>query len=215
MSTIDLRNVTKHFGAFTAVKDLSLSVSAGEVVCLLGPSGCGKTTTLRIVAGLERASAGDVVIAGKRMNDLRPDQRNIAMVFQFYALYGLNLDVPAGRFFVLFGPSAVGKTTTLRAVSGLVRPDCGSIRIGDRDVTDAPIKGRGVSMVFQSFALYPHLTVFKYLAYPLSRGRRPVERRHQAGSRDGSHAQACAPPREASPRRFRVANSNVALGRSW
>ena len=87
MSTIDLRNVTKHFGAFTAVKDLSLSVSAGEVVCLLGPSGCGKTTTLRIVAGLERASAGDVVIAGKRMNDLRPDQRNIAMVFQFYALY--------------------------------------------------------------------------------------------------------------------------------
>jgi multiple sugar transport system ATP-binding protein len=87
MSTIDLRNVTKHFGAFTAVKDLSLSVAAGEVVCLLGPSGCGKTTTLRIVAGLERASSGDVVIAGKRMNDLAPDQRNIAMVFQFYALY--------------------------------------------------------------------------------------------------------------------------------
>jgi ABC-type sugar transport system ATPase subunit len=53
----------------------------------LGPSGCGKTTTLRIIAGLERASAGDVVIAGKRMNDLRPDQRDIAMVFQFYALY--------------------------------------------------------------------------------------------------------------------------------
>ena len=53
----------------------------------MGPSGCGKTTTLRIVAGLERASSGDVVIAGKRMNDLRPDQRNIAMVFQFYALY--------------------------------------------------------------------------------------------------------------------------------
>ena len=65
----------------------NLSVSAGEVVCLLGPSGCGKTTTLRIIAGLERASAGDVVIAGKRMNDLRPDQRDIAMVFQFYALY--------------------------------------------------------------------------------------------------------------------------------
>ena len=55
----------------------------------------------------------------------------------------------------------------MRAVSGLVRPDSGSIRIGDRDVTNAPIKGRGVSMVFQSFALYPHLTVFKNLAYPL------------------------------------------------
>ena len=87
MSTIELRGVTKHFGGFTAVKNVSLSVSAGEVVCLLGPSGCGKTTTLRIIAGLERASAGDIVIAGKRMNDLRPDQRDIAMVFQFYALY--------------------------------------------------------------------------------------------------------------------------------
>ncbi len=83
------------------------------------------------------------------------------------ALNGLSLDVAEGRFFVLFGPSAVGKTTTLRAVSGLVRPDSGSIRMGERDVTDAPIKGRGVSMVFQSFALYPHLTVFKNLAYPL------------------------------------------------
>ena len=83
------------------------------------------------------------------------------------ALNGLDLEVPEGRFFVLFGPSAVGKTTTLRAVSGLVRPDSGSIRIGERDVTNAPIKGRGVSMVFQSFALYPHLTVFKNLAYPL------------------------------------------------
>ena len=83
------------------------------------------------------------------------------------ALDGLTLDVPEGRFFALFGPSAVGKTTTLRAVSGLVRPDSGSIRIGDADVTHAPIKGRGVSMVFQSFALYPHLTVFKNLAYPL------------------------------------------------
>jgi multiple sugar transport system ATP-binding protein len=87
MSTIELRGVTKQFGSFTAVRNVSLSVSAGEVVCLLGPSGCGKTTTLRIIAGLERASAGDVIIAGKRMNDLRPDQRDIAMVFQFYALY--------------------------------------------------------------------------------------------------------------------------------
>ena len=87
MSTIELRGVTKHFGSFTAVRNLNLSVSAGEVVCLLGPSGCGKTTTLRIIAGLERASAGDVTIAGKRMNDLKPNQRDIAMVFQFYALY--------------------------------------------------------------------------------------------------------------------------------
>jgi multiple sugar transport system ATP-binding protein len=83
------------------------------------------------------------------------------------ALDELSFDVPEGRFFVLFGPSSVGKTTTLRAIAGLVRPDAGTIRIAGNDLTHAPIKGRGVSMVFQSFALYPHLTVFKNLAYPL------------------------------------------------
>jgi multiple sugar transport system ATP-binding protein len=108
---------------------------------------------------------------GTRMESDKAVALSLSEVTKVYgavrALDGLNLDVPEGRFFVLFGPSAVGKTTTLRAVSGLVRPDSGSIRIGERDVTHAPIKGRGVSMVFQSFALYPHLTVFKNLAYPL------------------------------------------------
>src|SRR6201996_7835486 len=83
------------------------------------------------------------------------------------ALDRLSLEVPEGCFFVLFGPSSVGKTTTLRAISGLVPLDGGTIHIGGRDVTTAPIRGRGVSMVFQSFALYPHLSVFKNLAYPL------------------------------------------------
>ncbi len=87
MSTIELRQITKRFGSFTAVRNVDLSVAAGEVVCLLGPSGCGKTTTLRMIAGLERASSGDVIIAGRRMNNLKPAQRDIAMVFQFYALY--------------------------------------------------------------------------------------------------------------------------------
>jgi multiple sugar transport system ATP-binding protein len=87
MSTIEIRKVTKMFGDFTAVKDADLKVAAGEVVCLLGPSGCGKTTTLRMIAGLERVTAGDVIIAGKNMNELSPQKRDIAMVFQFYALY--------------------------------------------------------------------------------------------------------------------------------
>lgn len=99
MSTIEIRKVTKRFGDFTAVRDADLSVKAGEVVCLLGPSGCGKTTTLRMIAGLERATSGDVVIAGQRMNELSPEKRNIAMVFQFYALYpaltvGQNIAMP-------------------------------------------------------------------------------------------------------------------------
>ncbi len=83
------------------------------------------------------------------------------------ALSDLTFSVEEGRFFVLFGPSAVGKTTALRAVAGLVRPDAGVVRIGGTDVTHAPIKGRGVSMVFQSFALYPHLSVRHNLSYPL------------------------------------------------
>ena len=99
MSTIEIRKVTKQFGAFTAVRDADLKVEAGEVVCLLGPSGCGKTTTLRMIAGLEGVTSGDVVIAGQRMNDLSPQKRDIAMVFQFYALYpaltvGENIAMP-------------------------------------------------------------------------------------------------------------------------
>ena len=87
MATIELKRLTKHFGTFTAVREADLDVQPGEVVCLLGPSGCGKTTMLRMIAGLERASAGDVIIAGTRMNDLPAEKRDIAMVFQFYALY--------------------------------------------------------------------------------------------------------------------------------
>ena len=99
MSTIEIRKVTKRFGDFTAVRDADLSIGAGEVLCLLGPSGCGKTTTLRMIAGLERATSGDVIIAGQRMNELPPEKRDIAMVFQFYALYpaltvGQNIAMP-------------------------------------------------------------------------------------------------------------------------
>lgn len=83
------------------------------------------------------------------------------------ALENLSFTVPQGRFFVLFGPSSVGKTTTLRMMAGLVPPDQGRVEIFGKDVTNAPIAGRGISMVFQSFALYPHLTVFENLAYPL------------------------------------------------
>lgn len=89
------------------------------------------------------------------------------------ALDNLSFDVTTGKFFVLFGPSSVGKTTTLRAIAGLEKIDSGSIELGGRDVTEAPIRGRGVSMVFQSFALYPHLTVAENFAYPLKEAGLP------------------------------------------
>jgi multiple sugar transport system ATP-binding protein len=96
------------------------------------------------------------------------------------ALANLSFSVAEGRFFVLFGPSSVGKTTTLRTIAGLVTPDRGRVEIFGRNCTHEPIAGRGVSMVFQSFALYPHLTVYDNLAYPLVEarlGREEIDRR--------------------------------------
>lgn len=96
------------------------------------------------------------------------------------ALSNLSFDVAEGRFFVLFGPSAVGKTTTLRTIAGLVGPDAGRLEIFGKDMSTAPIAGRGVSMVFQSFALYPHLTVYDNFAYPLREekvGREEIDKR--------------------------------------
>ena len=88
MYEIRLEKLTKRFGnGLVAVDNADLEVGRGEVVCLLGPSGCGKTTMLRMIAGLEWATSGDIMIAGKRVNDLPARERNVAMAFQFYALY--------------------------------------------------------------------------------------------------------------------------------
>ncbi|AKO99116.1 Maltose/maltodextrin transport ATP-binding protein MalK (plasmid) [Marinovum algicola DG 898] len=87
MSTISVRNVTKKYGAVTAIPDLSLEVTKGEFIVLVGPSGCGKSTLLRMLAGLESITEGEVAIDGEVVNNMMPRQRNIAMVFQSYALY--------------------------------------------------------------------------------------------------------------------------------
>ncbi|GAA4119820.1 ABC transporter ATP-binding protein [Aminobacter aganoensis] len=84
---LSIQNVKKSFGNVAVVKDFNLDVGAGEFVSFLGPSGCGKTTMLRIVAGFEEPSAGKVMIGGKDVTGLKPNQRNIGMVFQAYALF--------------------------------------------------------------------------------------------------------------------------------
>ena len=87
MSAIELRHITKRFGDVIAVNDLSLEIQDCEFLAFLGPSGCGKTTTLRSIAGLEHPETGEILIDGERTNHLSPADRDIAFVFQFYALY--------------------------------------------------------------------------------------------------------------------------------
>jgi multiple sugar transport system ATP-binding protein len=97
-------------------------------------------------------------------------------------LAGVDLEVRAGEFFVILGPSAAGKTTTLRTIAGLERPDAGAVAFAGQDITRAPVQGRGMAMIFQTFALYPHLSVFDNLAYPLREQRvAPGELRQRVG----------------------------------
>ncbi|HEX9440658.1 MAG TPA: ABC transporter ATP-binding protein, partial [Roseiflexaceae bacterium] len=102
------------------------------------------------------------------------------------AVRDVSLDVGDSEFMVLLGPSGCGKTTLLRMLAGLEYPDSGRIVIGDRDVTDLPPRRRGIAMVFQSYAVFPHLTVFENIAFGLRMQKRPneeVKRRvdHAAG----------------------------------
>jgi multiple sugar transport system ATP-binding protein len=84
---VEIRNLKKRFGELHAVDGVDLSIREGELLVLLGPSGCGKTTLLRMIAGLERPTSGEILIGGQRVDDVPPRARGIAMVFQSYALY--------------------------------------------------------------------------------------------------------------------------------
>ncbi len=128
MAFLDIRNLVKTFGTNRVVKDFDLAVEKGEFVSLLGPSGCGKTTVLRMVAGFETPSSGTITIDGKDVIGLRPNQRNIGMVFQAYALFP-NLTVAQN---VAFGLKVKGvdksesdaRVTEMLGIIGL--PDLGS-----------------------------------------------------------------------------------------
>ena len=87
MATVTFDHVWKKYGEVVAVNDLSLEIQDGEFMVLVGPSGCGKTTALRMVAGLESITEGTIRIGDRVVNDLAPKDRDVAMVFQSYALY--------------------------------------------------------------------------------------------------------------------------------
>ena len=112
MASVTLSNVSKNFGAVKVLAGINLEIQNGEFVVLVGPSGCGKSTLLRTIAGLEEASGGDILIGERRVNDLAPRDRDIAMVFQSYALYP-HMDVAKNMGFSLMlrneKPEAIGK----------------------------------------------------------------------------------------------------------
>ena len=87
MYSVDLINLTKKWGNVTAVNDVNLHIEEGEFVVLLGPSGCGKTTTMRLVAGLEEITSGEIKIGDQVVNEIDPRKRDVSMVFQNYSLF--------------------------------------------------------------------------------------------------------------------------------
>ena len=98
------------------------------------------------------------------------------------AVDGISLEIPSGSFFALLGPSGCGKTTTLRMIGGFEEPDEGSIYLGDHDVVGLPPYRRDVNTVFQSYALFPHLSIFENVAFGLR--RRGVDKRQVKGQVD-------------------------------
>jgi iron(III) transport system ATP-binding protein len=122
-----IRNLTKRFGAFTALNDVSLDVMTGEFVCFLGPSGCGKTTLLRAIAGLDPQDEGTIEIAGRNVSKLPPAARDFGIVFQSYALFP-NLSVGAN-----VGYGLVNRRKSRSEISARVKELLTLVGLGDQE----------------------------------------------------------------------------------
>ncbi len=103
-------------------------------------------------------------------------------------LSGIDLKIPSGKFFALLGPSGCGKTTLLRLIAGLEQADGGQIFLGERDITYLPIHERPINIVFQNYALFPHLDVFDNVAYSLKLKKLPIRLSSKRSSRSSKHS---------------------------
>ena len=130
------------------------------------------------------------------------------------AVNDLSLAVADEEFLVLLGPSGCGKSTALRMIAGLETPTDGTITIGDRVVNDVEPKDRDIAMVFQSYALYPHMTVRRNIEFPLRSRRTPAERARQARGRRGRQPRARRSCSSASPRSSRAASASASRSRA-
>ena len=124
------------------------------------------------------------------------------------AVDGLTLDIADGEFLVLVGPSGCGKSTSLRMLAGLEEIDSGTVSIGDRDVTFLPPKSRDVAMVFQSYALYPHMSVADNIGFALKLAHVPEGGDQEPRRRGREDARPRGVPRAASRRRSRAASAS-------
>ncbi|MEH6631795.1 MAG: sn-glycerol-3-phosphate ABC transporter ATP-binding protein UgpC [Halopseudomonas aestusnigri] len=122
MTFLDIKDVSKSYGKVTVLHDINIAVDEGEFLVLVGPSGCGKSTLLNMIAGLEEITAGSMAIKGREMNGVHPSKRNIAMVFQSYALYP-NMTVAENISFGLemHGVPKAERLAAVRDVSGMLQ----------------------------------------------------------------------------------------------
>ena len=141
MASIRLQGITKTFGDTRVLNAIDLDIADGEFLTLVGPSGCGKSTTLRIIAGLEAQTTGNVEIDGAVVNDIRPSRRDLAMVFQSHALYPhltvrqnlatplLLRDLGFWERFPLFGALVPGRREKVEALAATVREAAETLEI--------------------------------------------------------------------------------------
>ena len=198
---IEIKNLRKVFdNGFEALKDINLEIEEGDLVCLLGPSGCGKSTILNLISGLLDPTEGDILFEGQSVKDLHPKDRGIGLVFQNYALYPHMTVLENVMFPLTVGKNKMSKEEAKKIAEKYMKitdieeladkkpgtmsggqqqrldPTEGDILFEGQSVKDLHPKDRGIGLVFQNYALYPHMTVLENVMFPLTVGKNKMSK---------------------------------------